>query len=84
MTRFGKRISVLSSLRIDYPVGRGGACFEAVLPSAALHGFDTSALRFFVVQDDAGNRYPAMIKQASPLGEVDELTAIAGVVVAGW
>ena len=84
MTRFGKRISVLSSLRIDYPVGRGGARFEALLPSAALHPFDTTQLRFFVVQDDEGNRYPAMIEQVSPQGEVDELSSIVGVVVAGW
>lgn len=84
MTRFGRRISVLSSLRIEYPVGRGGARFEALLPTAALHPHDTSQLRFFVVQDDAGNRYPAMIEQALPQGEVDELTVIFGVVVAGW
>jgi hypothetical protein len=84
MTRFGKRISVLSSLRIEYPVGRSGARFEALLPTAALHHCDTSQLRLFVVQDDEGNRYPAMIEQASPQGEVDELTVISGVVVAGW
>ena len=84
MTRFGKRVGVLSWLRIDYPVGRDGARFEACLAAADLRPHDTSQLRFFVVQDDAGNRYPAMIERtASVLGN-DALTSIVGVLVAGW
>ena len=54
MTRFGKRVGVLVSLRIEYPVGRDGARFEAMLASDDLRIYDTSQLRFFVVQDDAG------------------------------
>ena len=84
MTRFGKRVGVLASLQIEYPVGRDGARFRAQLTTAALAPHDTAQLRFFVVQDDAGNRYPAMIEQASPSLEDAALTAISGVVVAGW
>ncbi len=84
MTRFGKRIAALDELHIAYPVGRDGARFEALLPSAALAAHETNQLRFFVVQDDLGNRYPAMIDHASALPENAELTTIRGVVVAGW
>ena len=84
MSRFGKRIAVLESLQIAYPVGREGARFEAILSTAELAAHDTRQLRFFVVHDDLGNRYPAMIDRASPVPGNDALTAIGGVVVAGW
>lgn len=84
MTRFGKRVAVLSALHIDYPVGRDGARFEAVLATADLATHDTTQLRFFVVQDEAGNRYPAMIEHALPRAGDAALTLIVGVVVAGW
>jgi hypothetical protein len=84
MSRFGKRIALLEGLQIAYPVGRDGARFEAFLPTAALAAHETSQLRFFVVHDDLGNRYPAMIDHASVLVDNTELTAIRGVVVAGW
>ena len=84
MTRFGKRVSVLTELNIAYPVGRDGARFSAQLPSAALAAVDTSQLRFFVIQDDAGHRYPAMIDHAAPLACDPETSGISGVVVAGW
>ncbi len=84
MTRFGKRVGVLAWLHIDYPVGRDGARFEAHLAAADLRPHDTSQLRFFVVQDDAGKRYPAMIERTSSVLGNDALTSIAGVVVAGW
>jgi hypothetical protein len=84
MTRFGKRVAVLTALRVEYPVGRDGARFEALLATADLLPHDTTQLRFFVVQDDAGNRYPAMIDRTSPGAGDDSLTTIIGVVVAGW
>lgn len=84
MSRFGRRISVLTSLRIDYPVGRSGARFEALLPAFALRDYDPTQLRFFVIQDDDGNRYPAMIEDLSPLVDDDSQLTIRGVVVAGW
>ena len=84
MTRFGKRIGALSALSIEYPVGRGGARFAAIVASSALQPFDTSQLRFFVVQDDAGNRYPAMLDHVAALADDSETTRISGVVVAGW
>lgn len=84
MTRFGKRVAVFATLRIDYPVGRAGARFDGLLPTAALLGHDLSQLRFFVVQDDAGNRYPAMIERSALSAENETLSAVSGVVVAGW
>lgn len=84
MTRFGKRVAVFAALRIEYPVGRAGARFEGLLPTAALRQHDLSQLRFFFVQDDAGNRYPAMIENSSVSAEDEAFTAISGVVVAGW
>lgn len=84
MTRFGKRVAVLTSLHIEYPVGRAGARFEARLASDDLRAHDTSQLRFFVLQDDAGNRYPAMIDRRASVPGNDALTAIGGVVVAGF
>ncbi len=84
MTRFGKRVGALSALSIEYPVGRDGARFEAVLAAADLAAHDTGQLRFFVVQDDAGNRYPAMIEHARPAPDDAAQTVIVGVVVAGW
>ena len=84
MTRFGKRVAVLAMLRIDYPVGRDGALFEALLSTTDLRQHDLTQLRFFVVQDDAGNRYPAMIDRSSVSEDDDALTLIGGVVVAGW
>ncbi|MEO6603244.1 MAG: hypothetical protein ABIQ16_25390 [Polyangiaceae bacterium] len=84
MTRFGKRVAVLRALHIDHPVGRDGARFQAYVATAELVLHDTTQLRFFVVQDDAGNRYPAMIERTVPGGADDLLTTIIGVVVAGW
>jgi hypothetical protein len=84
MTRFGKRVGALAALHIEYPVGRDGARFQALLATAALAPHDTAQLRFFVVQDDAGKRYPAMIEHAAPCADDAALTAISGVVVAGW
>ena len=84
MTRFGKRVAVLSWLHIDYPVGRDGARFDAHLAASDLRPHDTSQLRFFVVQDDAGNRYPAMIERTTSVPGNDALAAITGIVVAGW
>ncbi|MES1173127.1 MAG: hypothetical protein ABUL62_02270 [Myxococcales bacterium] len=84
MNRFGKRLAVLLALRIEYPVGRDGARFEALLATTALREHDPKRLRYFVVQDDAGNRYPAMIEHTALLVDDDTLTMIFGVVVAGW
>jgi hypothetical protein len=83
LNRFGRRIGVLSGLEIDYPVGRSGTRFRARLASDALEGLDTSRLRFFLVQDDSGQRFPAMIDHAVRLPEDGRVTSIAGVVVAG-
>jgi hypothetical protein len=84
MTRFGKPVAVLAALRIEYPVGREGARFEALLATADLRQHDLTQLRFFVVQDDVGNRYPAMIDHCLSASDDETLTTIAGVVVAGW
>jgi hypothetical protein len=84
MTRFGKRVASFASLRIDYPVGREGARFEGLLPTSALRAHDLTQLRFFFVQDDTGNRYPAMIEHSALSVDNEALTAIFGVVVAGW
>jgi len=84
MTRFGRRVAVFATLRVEYPVGRAGARFDGLLPTAALRGHDLSQLRFFVVQDDAGNRYPAMVEYTALSAENEALTVVSGVVVAGW
>lgn len=80
LNRYGVRLAVLSEVAIDYPVGRAGARFEAVLPSAALVNLDATRLRYFVVQDDSGNRYPAVIERIRP--ESAESTRIFGALVA--
>lgn len=81
LTRSGRRLCVLESLIIEHPVRRSGARFQALLPAFALQGLDPARLRFFVVQDDDGNRYAAMIDQISSAD--GELLEIRGAVVAG-
>ena len=83
LNRFGRRIGVLSLLEIDYPVGRGGSRFRARVASDTLVGLDTNRLRFFLVQDENGARFPAMIDGVAPLPEDGRVTTISGVVVAG-
>ena len=83
LNRFGRRIGLLTALEIGYPVGRSGSRFQARVASDALEGLDTSRLGFFLVEDESGKRYPAMIDHVAPLSEDGRLTAIAGVVVAG-
>src|SRR6185295_11330660 len=83
LNRFGRRIGVLTALEIDYPVGRDGARFQARLASDALEGLDTNRLRFFLVQDESGKRFPAMIDGVVRLPEDGRVTTISGVVVAG-
>ncbi|HKO48782.1 MAG TPA: hypothetical protein VJV79_13715 [Polyangiaceae bacterium] len=83
LNRFGRRIGVLTVLEIEYPVGRGGSRFRALLASDALEGLDTTRLRFFLVQDEDGKRFPAMLDHVARLPEDGRVTAIAGVVVAG-
>lgn len=74
---------MLTALAIEYPVGRSGARFRARLASDALEGLDTRRLRFFLVQDDDGQRFPAMIDHVARLPEDGRVSSIAGVVVAG-
>jgi len=82
LNRFGKRLCVLEHLSIEYPVGRAGSRFEAFLPTHVLPTIDIMAVRHFVVLDDSGNRYPAVIEQVSPPGDDEaEFVAISGVVV---
>lgn len=83
LNRFGRRIGLLTALQIDYPVGRDGTRFRACVASDALEGLDTSRLRFFLVQDANGKRFPAMIDHVARLPEDGRLTSISGVVVAG-
>lgn len=83
LNRFGRRIGTLTALQIDYPVGRSGTRFQARLASDALEGLNTNQLRFFVVQDDSGQRFPAMIERVARLPEDGRVTSISGVVVAG-
>lgn len=83
LNRFGRRIARLSALEIDYPVGREGARFQAHLASDALEGLDTTRLRFFLVQDEAGQRFPAMIDDVARLPDDGRVSRIRGVVVAG-
>jgi len=70
-------------LEIDYPVGRGGSRFQARVASDALEGLDTNRLRFFLVEDENGKRFPAMIDRVVRLPEDSRISSIAGVVVAG-
>ena len=83
LNRFGRRIGVLSALEIDYPVTRDGTRFRARLASDALEGLDTTRLRFFLVQDDSGKRFPAMIDQIARLPEDGRVSSMSGVIVAG-
>ena len=83
LNRFGRRLALLTELAIDYPVGRSGARFRARVASDTLEGLDTSRLRFFLVQNDDGQRFPAMIDEVARLPEDGRVTAIAGVLVAG-
>jgi len=82
LNRFGRRIARLSTLEIDYPVGREGSRFRARLASDTLEGLDTTRLRYFCVQDEAGQRFPAMIDQVTRLPEDSRVSCIGGVVVA--
>jgi hypothetical protein len=82
LNRFGRRIAALTDLKIEYPVGRGGARFEAWLVAGALYNLDTTPLRFFVILDEHGDDYPAMIDYVAPSQSDLELILIRGVVVA--
>jgi len=82
LNRFGRRIGVLEELAIEYPVGRSGARFRAQIASDALEGLDTNRLRFFLVQDDDGQRFPAMIEHVTRMLEDGRVSSIAGVLVA--
>jgi len=84
LNRFGRRLCVLEHLNIDYPVGRAGSRFEAFLPTSVLRSVDIMALRFFVILDDSGNRYPAVIEQVAlpeDAASDADFVAIRGVVV---
>ncbi len=67
---------------MERPVARSGTRFEALLWTDTLQGLDTAQLRFFVVEDDEGDLYPAMIDHASPLSEDARTSSIRGVLVA--
>jgi len=82
LNRHGRRVAVLTALEIDYPVGRDGARFQARLASDALAGLDTTRLRFFVIEDDVGRRYPALIEGVTPLPEDGRVSSISGMLVA--
>ncbi len=82
LNRFGQRLCVLEHLQIEYPVGRAGSRFEALLPASLLSSVDLTALRHFVVQDQGGNRYPAVIERVDVAPEeAAEFAAISGTVV---
>lgn len=83
LNRFGRRVARLDSLEIDYPVGRAGARFQARLASDALEGLDTTRLRFFLVQDERGQRFPAIIERVVRESEDPRVSYIGGIVVAG-
>jgi len=83
LNRFGRRIARLTELEIAYPVGREGTRFRARLASDTLEGLDTSRLRFFLVQDDGGQRFPAMIENVASCPEDARVSIVVGVVVAG-
>ncbi|MEP7048941.1 MAG: hypothetical protein ABJB12_01250 [Pseudomonadota bacterium] len=82
LNRFGRKLADLRELRVERPVGRGGARFEALLWSDTLQGLDTTQLRFFLVEDDEGDRYPAMIDHTAPTSEDARVSSIGGVLVA--
>ena len=82
LNRFGRHIAALSDLKIAHPVGRSGVNFEAFVLAGALYNLDTKQVRFFLVQDDDGNRYPALIEHVDSAESDLELVAIRGVVVA--
>jgi len=83
LNRFGRRIARLEALEIAYPVGREGTRFRAQLASDTLEGLDTTRLRFFLVQDESGQRFPAMIDSVTVLAEDPRVSIVCGVVVAG-
>ena len=82
LNRFGRKLAALTELKIEYPVGRDGARFEARVVAGALYNLDTAQLRFFVILDDQGDDYPAMIDYVAPSQSDLELIVIRGVVVA--
>jgi hypothetical protein len=82
LNRFGRKLAALTDLKIEYPVGREGARFEAWLVAGALYNLDTAQLRFFVILDDRGDDYPAMIDYVAPSESDLEQILIRGVVVA--
>lgn len=82
LDRFGRRIARLTALEIDYPVRRSGTRFRACLPSDTLEGLDTTRLRFFWVEDEGGQRFPALIEQVSRTPQDSRVTCISGVIVA--
>jgi hypothetical protein len=82
LNRFRRRLAVLTDLKLEYPVGREGARFEAWLVAGALYNLDATQLRFFVILDDQGDDYPAMIDYVGPSESDLELILIRGVVVA--
>jgi hypothetical protein len=83
LNRWGRRIGVLQSLHIEYPVGRSGTRFCALIAREPFASLDSSRLRYFLVEDDGGSHYPAMIDAVCPWPGDDTLTSICGVVVAG-
>jgi hypothetical protein len=83
LNRFGRRIARLSALEIAYPVGREGTLFRATLASDTLEGLDPMMLRYFVVQDQSGQRYPATIERVERATDDGRVSYIRGVVVAG-
>ena len=82
MNRFGRKLAELRELRLELPVARSGTRFEALLWTDTLQGLDTTRLRFFVVEDDSGDRYPAMIDEAAPVTGDAQSSIIRGVLVA--
>jgi hypothetical protein len=82
LNRFGRQIATLRDLSIAYPVGRSGVPFEASVAAGALYNLDITQLRFFLVQDDEGNRYPALIEHVGLAASDLDLVAIRGIVVA--
>jgi len=82
LNRFGRRLARLSGLEIDYPVGRAGTGFRAQLASDTVEGLDTARLRYFLVEDDQGQRFPATITRVCRTAEDGRLSCITGVVVA--
>ena len=50
--------------------------------AGALYNMDTAQLRFFVILDDQGDDYPAMIDYVAPSQSDLELILIRGIVVA--